>query len=1117
MSNDAYIRTDAYPDSGSPVSGASAGVDGLIDEINAALDEYSISGDGTLAHKSSLASVRSSPATMLPVTGSPEMDRTALPHMPRQASRASMRSFMSDGPRRRPLPSTPRPPQRGPRHSLPPLPHPPPSAGTSLPPTVPDTPAPMHPSASPQSATVLRRAMSERPPAYDRASTPQSGPSSAGAAPVVNMALLSQLAQLLACCVGRSTHIKRSVSYPRSFTGHELVEAIKEIIRQYLASTPRLAGAAGMYEESLWTLAMRLARSLKMQLYIHEVDWVDEELTDGVDDVYMFFFECAAGSKALDMAPDGCVLPLPAQLFSTTLAGPVLSPVAAAAIESAPMYALPTGVLVPLTACYSPSCGIGGYGSCYSHSCPRARRSQGILEATQHRERSEPFERAWVETVPAYIVASVPKSEVKRQNAILEFIQKEEAFERDLLLLDEFVAQLRREARTPLHGAELEAFITDVFFNYRELLRHVRAFVQQLHVRQREQSPVVQHLGDIVLAAALEWGHVYTAYVQHYPIAVDRLKRETAANPRIAQWVDECRRHPRAQRHPLDNFLFRAPARLQRYHLHMESVLKHTDPGNEDVPQMELALDVIDEQCKVAQAGVEASERMVQAGAFARDLEARNGAVVAQFALGAPERTLVHHGTLYRRPDSFEFDWTELTALLYDNCFILARRKRDQQLALYRRPIAMDFFEAVGFEEPPLLLSQRRTQPQSEMSPFLVRHSEGLGELLLMYAQGPAAREEWRQAFQRAAAAHAQRRSACAAFTDRILAHDGPWSIGEVSCVATFRVRGERIIALGGSEGLWFGLHGAPNSIRKVLHLRNVTQCALLTQFGRFIVLADHTLYSYSLEALIPSGPRAPKLGPLKLSGHRDVHAFAIGELHGRTVLAYSKKKSTEMSVRVLHAVNEVQMETAAEYAQRRLQHRSSSATLGEFAGFTVYTKFYVYIEAICIHFLFGRIAVGTPNGFQQYDTHSASWGPLPDMTGGTHDIAMLSRAIDGSRGLGIFEVPDLGFLMCYDRCAFYVDAQGRPTHPELFIEWEMRPQRVAFVAGHVVAVCPALLAIHSAHTGELVQLLRYPSVRLLTTQYTAPKHMTDDDAVVFLERVRTQAGDVCTFRELAP
>ncbi len=44
---------------------------------------------------------------------------------------------------------------------------------------------------------------------------------------------------------------------------------------------------------------------------------------------------------------------------------------------------------------------------------------------------------------------------------------------------------------------------------------------------------------------------------------------------------------------------------------------------------------------------------------------------------------------------------------------------------------------------------------------------------------------------------------------------------------------------MGCADGVWIGLRNDPKSLRKVLHLKYVTQCAVLESFGIFVVLAD--------------------------------------------------------------------------------------------------------------------------------------------------------------------------------------------------------------------------------------------------------------------------------------
>jgi hypothetical protein len=104
-------------------------------------------------------------------------------------------------------------------------------------------------------------------------------------------------------------------------------------------------------------------------------------------------------------------------------------------------------------------------------------------------------------------------------------------------------------------------------------------------------------------------------------------------------------------------------------------------------------------------------------------------------------------------------------------------------------------------------------------------------------------------------------------------------------------------------------------AMRRVLHLKMVTQCAMLEDFGIFLVLADKvkaslfsesdnrlshagflihkSLFAYHIEALVPSSPHSPHTSqtPQKLNGSKDVHFFSVGSLGGRTLVIYMKKK----------------------------------------------------------------------------------------------------------------------------------------------------------------------------------------------------------------------------------
>ncbi len=57
-----------------------------------------------------------------------------------------------------------------------------------------------------------------------------------------------------------------------------------------------------------------------------------------------------------------------------------------------------------------------------------------------------------------------------------------------------------------------------------------RRLLEVLYVRQREQAPVIQRIGDVFLDAATEFRYAYPRYIGHHPLAEKRLKDEMETN-----------------------------------------------------------------------------------------------------------------------------------------------------------------------------------------------------------------------------------------------------------------------------------------------------------------------------------------------------------------------------------------------------------------------------------------------------------------------------------------------------------------------------------------------------------------------------------------------------------
>ena len=57
-------------------------------------------------------------------------------------------------------------------------------------------------------------------------------------------------------------------------------------------------------------------------------------------------------------------------------------------------------------------------------------------------------------------------------------------------------------------------------------------------VRQREQGPIIQRIGDIFLGAAAEFRMVYPVYVGNLPVAEKRIKEEAENNAEFRRFLE---------------------------------------------------------------------------------------------------------------------------------------------------------------------------------------------------------------------------------------------------------------------------------------------------------------------------------------------------------------------------------------------------------------------------------------------------------------------------------------------------------------------------------------------------------------------------------------------------
>ncbi|PWN29409.1 hypothetical protein BDZ90DRAFT_230285 [Jaminaea rosea] len=969
----------------------------------------------------------------------------------------------------------------------------------------------------------------------------------------VDFCQLSHLALLLRDAIPRESHVKGSISYPNSFTGKDLVSTIQELIPRGRVEAAAGLEGAGLDEAQkqlkIRQLVLGIARSLKSQLFFHEVDWGDSELQDGVDEVYLFLGDTMAQSESAERGPSGDFsfgqsnLDLSLSYDSS----PRDHPVSSSGVDE-----LPTGVIVQLTTCYSPSCGREGGipgTACYSPSCPRSSRpllqrtasattpavglKTGIEAAGMPGAAGGVAHKAWAELVPPEVLASLPKAEITRQNAILEHIQKEEDFLADLQLLENlFIKGLEKPNANgdppPIGiGPERDDFIREVFGNHRELVSHVKAFVEKLHIRQREESPIIRSIGDIFLDAALEWQEAFVTYVSAYPIAKSRIGREQSINPRFRDFLEACRREPACRRLGLDNFIHRALPHLQRHPLLLQTIIDKTDETNPDRESCVRAKEVIVQQCKTADVTIQEAQIKAKIRGFAYNLQTKRNKAVVDMDLLNPERQLMHEGRVYRRPDFTDLDWTEMQAVLFDNYFMVTKMKAKSDggaddsaaFVLAKRPIPVEMLEMSGFNEPSVTfaiglnaLHLRSDRESRSLWPFTIHHLGGKLEPLTLFATSKQRRLEWRTKIEEAKGLRQSVVDANKAF-DTVNLCESTFALptalsgldpdkapsgvadasifhGRVTCAVPFSMADRRkLMALGCADGVWIGLRNDPSSFRKVLHLKLVTQCAVLEEFGIFVVLADKVLISYSLEALVPTstGGASQARPPQKLSGNRGVLFFGVGVLKDRTLLVYMKKKANESVFKALEpVVNQPSANSGGKGGN--LFNKIKNDMSGKGADwFRMYKVFFIPSEAYSMQFLRNKLAVVCARGFEIMNLDTLLPGTIPDFSRSPRDdprVLALARRVETSKPLGMFKLSgtDSDFLLCYDGFACYVDRSGEPIRLDNVIEWEGTPQSVAFCAPFVLAFDARFIEVREAFTGRLVQMIRSHDLRYVSS-----------------------------------
>ncbi|KAJ7065285.1 CNH domain-containing protein [Mycena amicta] len=729
----------------------------------------------------------------------------------------------------------------------------------------------------------------------------------------------------------------------------------------------------------------------------------------------------------------------------------------------------------------------------------------------------------WHDLVAPEVRATLSKDVQKRQAIIFELIKGEMAYVKDLGSIQTLYVNGLREARPPVVPPDrLEQFIQEVFHNVADVHAHHRKLLDKFHEIQREQHPTIRSVTAAMFDAALNFRDSYMEYIPNYPIAAYRIDDEMATNPDFKNFVDQCIRHPDAHRLDMKNFINRPIPRLLRYELLLKGILDETPTNHDDRKEIPQVLEVIKALGKDTEPGVVSAKQKVELWRYNSNLVFKPGEAVDMDLLD-PNRSLIFTGKVLRQPDNtiptLEWSgWSELFVVLFDNYFVMTKPKERDGITKYqvnKRPIPLDLLTLVNFTDPPtqrgagllrnLRGGDRHDSPATTTTespgdarvvyPWTIHHNGRLGGAHILFSDSPQARTEWKQKLEEALGIRKVVQESNRVFEVETLSADtflvpsvqvGPpspqWNqstsfTGKVTCSVPFNTAdGRGLVAIGCAEGVWIGFRHDPRSMRRVLHLKMVTQCAMLEEFGIFLVLADKSLFAYHIEALVPSSPHGTGASqvPQKLNGTKDVHFFSVGTLHNRTLVIYMKKKGLDSIFRVLEPVSDKINERVK--APAGLGSRLFRSTKSEW--FRIYRDFFLPSESFDLYFLKARIAILCTKGFEIMDLNDFKSVTIPLRDDAR--LAPLSKRCDACRPIGMFRSDEDGFLLCYNEFGVYVDKHGDPRRGGITIEWEGNAEKVALHSPYILLFDSRFIEIRHIETGRLVQIIPGNDIRCI-------------------------------------
>lgn len=301
-----------------------------------------------------------------------------------------------------------------------------------------------------------------------------------------------------------------------------------------------------------------------------------------------------------------------------------------------------------------------------------------------------------------------------------------------------------------------------------------------------------------------------------------------------------------------------------------------------------------------------------------------------------------------------------------------------------------------------------------------------------------------------------------------------------LSCCAPFDF-GRRVI-YGSMHGVFLSeLRKDARPPTKVLPLMDVTQIEVLEEYQILLILADKTLWTFTLDGLDPTHPKDSLRMGRRIQG--TVHFFCSGRVNDKMLVCAVKSSAVSSTIRLFEP-----LDTKARYrgagTRRRpvsLQWAAGGATAKGQDSLRIFKDFYVSTESSSAVFLKNRLCLICAKGFEIVDIDTLDTQGILDATDPALDFLTRGKEKDSHtiQPLAIYLIHG-EFLLCYTDFAFYVNRFGRRVRPEWAVVWEGQPLSFALSYPYLLAFDPNFVEVRHVKTGALHQILTGSRLRCL-------------------------------------